>query len=219
MKNIVIAFFPLFWAAVQLSAQDKIAAGGFASMAYYLGDFNHDTPFLTPGPYVGGTVTYSLTDYYSLRVNLGGGQLKGSPSNYIGKLQANTPGQTPADFNSMFFDADVRFELGFLPYDPFLVDRRTRSFSPYYSIGAGVTYQSSNPFFQIPMTFGVKYRLFYRLTATLEWTFRKTFSDRLDNWENIRVSSSTINNNDWISFIGISLIYNLSDKADCPAFK
>ncbi|MGL4364449.1 MAG: DUF6089 family protein [Bacteroidales bacterium] len=219
MRNFAIAFFILLCTS-KLLAQDKLAAGGFASVVYYLGDFNHDTPMLSPSPYVGGSILYNLTDYYSLRLNLGGGQLKGSPSNYDGKLQSNSLEQVPADFNTMFFDADIRFELGFLPYDPFLVDRTTRAFSPYYSIGAGITYQSSNPFFQIPMTFGIKYRLFYRLTATLEWTFRKTFNDRIDNWENIKTKTGmSINNNDWISFVGISLIYNLSDKADCPAFK
>jgi len=199
-------------------AQERIGAGGLMSAAYYMGDFNIDQPLYMPSLYVAGVISYNLSDFYDLHINMGGGQLRGNPAKFDGRLLSNTPNQQPSAFKRNFFDADVRLDVGFLPYDAFGIDKHKFSYTPYVSLGAGLCYSSGQPYFQLPFSFGVKYRLMYRLTMGAEWAFRKTFNDNIDGWENIRTTSpKTLHNNDWISYIGIYFTYQLSDKVLCPS--
>ncbi len=221
MKKVAFAIFLIvsFGLIPRVCAQENIGAGGLVSAAYYMGDFNPGVPFYKPSLYVGGIVTYKFSDYYGLRMNVGGGRLRGEPTTYDGFLMSNEPQQERTAFDTYFFDVDARFEVGFLPYDPFASDPKRYSFSPYFSLGAGLGYTKENLYLQLPVSFGIKYRLLYRLTVGVEWAFHKTFSDKIDGWENIRTSGWTVNNNDWISYVGIYFTYQLADKMLCPALR
>ncbi len=227
MKKVafIIALTVVLTAAMRSHAQENVGAGGLVSAAYYMGDFNPGGPLYKPSLYVGGVINYNFSDYYGLRVNMGGGELRGDPSTYDGRLMSNSTGQMPVSFKRYFFDVDARFEVGFLPYDAFGNDPTRYSFSPYFSLGAGFGYSGGTPYLQLPISFGIKYRLFYRVTMGVEWAFRKTFNDNLDGWENIRrdtyqnVIKTTVNNNDWISYVGVYFTYQLADRILCPALK
>jgi hypothetical protein len=226
MKKVafIIALTAVLAAASRSHAQENVGAGGLVSASYYMGDFNPDGVLYKPSLYFGGVINYSLSDYYTLRVNMGGGELRGDPATYGGRLMSNSPGQMPVSFKRYFFDADARFEVGFLPYDPFGNDPTRYSFSPYFALGAGFGYSGGTPYLQLPLSFGVKYRLFYRITMGVEWAFRKTFNDNLDGWVSIRrtvnnEAFSTVNNNDWISYVGVYFTYQLADRILCPALK
>ena len=59
-----------------------------------------------------------------------------------------------------------------------------------------------------------------RVTAGAEWSFRKSFNDRIDGLENPSGVHSVIHNNDWYSFMGIFITYKFFNFAgDCPAYK
>ncbi|MDR2938021.1 MAG: DUF6089 family protein [Prevotellaceae bacterium] len=221
MKKVALVILLMLVAclAPRAYAQENVAAGGLASAVYYMGDFNHDQPLYQPGMYVGGMIGYSFSDYYSLRVTMGGGQLRGDPATYDGRLMSSSPGQRSVPFKRSYFDADVRLEVGFLPYDPFGNNPKQFRYTPYFSLGAGLGYAGGAPFMQTPISFGFKYRLFYRVSMGVEWAFRKTFNDNLDGWENIRTTETTFHNNDWISYVGVYFTYQLADRLLCPALK
>lgn len=209
-------------ASLSAKAQRDVSIGGLVSASSYVGDFNPGGIMYKPGVYVGGVMHYAFTEYYSLRVGLGAGNLRGDPAAYDGRLMSNLPHQEPAAFNQHFFDADVRLEVGFLPYEPFEYNPKKFSFSPYFALGVGGAYSRGAPFLQLPIAVGAKYRIAYRLTLGAEWTFRKTFNDNLDGWENVRNSSpskTSLSNNDWISYVGVYLTYQLSDKGCCHELK
>ena len=206
--------------APRLHAQENVAAGGLASASFYLGDFNPDVPLYMPSLYVGGLINYSFSDYYSLRVNMGGGELRGDPHTYGGRLMSGSPGQMPIPFRRFFFDVDARIEVNFLPYDPFGYNPDRFAYTPYFSLGAGLGYSGGKPYLQLPVSVGFKYRLFYRVTMGVEWAFRKTFEDNLDGWINIRTTKEgTRNNNDWISYTGVYITYQLTDKIMCQSLR
>ncbi len=223
MKNVAITiliFTTLMLTGRRACAQENLSAGGLVSAAYYMGDFNPGGPMYMPSLYVGGMLSYRFSDYYGLRVNLGGGELRGDPTRYSGRLLSNTPGQTPESFQRFFFDADARFEVGFLAFDPFGRDPKKNAISPYFSLGAGLSYSSGAPYMQLPLALGVKYRPLYRVTLGVEWAFRKTFNDNIDGWENIRTSDArTAGNNDWISYAGFYITYQLADQCLCHDLK
>ncbi|MDR3366403.1 MAG: DUF6089 family protein [Prevotellaceae bacterium] len=207
-------------ASLSAKAQKEVSIGGLVSASSYIGDFNSSGIIYKPGVYAGGLIHYAITEYYNLRVGLGAGNLRGDPSTYKGRLKPNVPNQKPAAFNHRFFDADARFEVGFLPYEPFLYDHKKYAFSPYFSLGVGVAYSHGAPFLQFPVAVGARYRVAYRFTLGAEWTFRKTFNDSLDGWENVRASESkSLSNNDWVSYVGVYLTYQLSDKGCCHELK
>jgi hypothetical protein len=220
MRLTILLSFVTLTASLSVKAQKDISVGGLVSASSYIGDFNPGGILSKPGVYVGGIAHYTITEYYSLRIGLGAGNLRGDPATYKGRLMPNLLHQKSASFDQRFFDADVRIEVGFIPYVPFGYDPKKLSFSPYFALGGGVAYSKGAPFLQFPVAVGAKYRIAHRFTLGAEWTFRKTFNDDLDSWENVRVSSAkTFNNNDWISYIGVYLTYQLSDEGCCHDLK
>ncbi|MDR3297493.1 MAG: DUF6089 family protein [Prevotellaceae bacterium] len=205
-------------------AQENIGVGGMVGTSFYLGDLNPSLPFYKPGLYVGGFVHYAFTEYYGLRVSMGGGNFRGvapaDPASYLDnyRLMANTPNQMATSFNQSYLHLDARFEMGFLPYDPLDHNADRNNIAPYYAVGVGFAYCNGSPFVQLPLSIGVKYRVAFRFTLGAEWTFCKTFNDRLDGWENIRPASTLpLSNSDWISYFGLHLTYQLGSKELCPA--
>jgi hypothetical protein len=215
--TIAILLFSATLAAPSFAkAQENMSIGGLISASSYIGDFNPGSIIKHPGAYVGGILHYTFSEYYNLRVGLGAGNLRGDPSTYEGRLASNISYQKPIAFNQLFFDVDTRLEVGFLPYDPLGFDPKRLTFSPYFALGMGMAYSNGSPFIQLPVAVGAKYRIMHRFTLGAELTYRKTFNDELDNWESVKASSGrTLHNNDWISYVGIYLTYQLSEKECC----
>jgi len=155
-------------------------------------------------------------------------------------------------FNRNLIDFNTGIELGFRPFEP-VMHRMSERFAPYLFIGIGVTIAYADSYasaddarsasaihsriygtnddnstniqaFNIPIGLGFKYSPWKRWTLGAEWQFKKTFSDDIERFNNVRPSE--INNNtkgsifmntDWISFLGISLSYRLAVKSKCPS--
>jgi hypothetical protein len=163
-------------------------------------------------------------------------------------------GRPTVYFSRNFIDFNTGIELGFRPLEP-VVHRMNERFAPYLFIGVGITilYADSNAkeedarsayslypriygtsdvntgtvqAFNIPIGIGFKYSPWKRWTIGAEWQFKKTFSDDIDRFNNIKPSElnnnkegSLLMNTDWISFVGVSISYRLAIKSKCPSFK
>jgi hypothetical protein len=163
-------------------------------------------------------------------------------------------GRPAVYFSRNFIDFNTGIELGFRPLEP-VVHRMNERFTPYLFIGVGITILYADPnastedarsayslypriygnsdinsgtiqAFNIPIGIGFKYSPWQRWTIGGEWQFKKTFSDDIDRFNNVKPSD--INNNkegslflntDWMSFFGVSISYRLAVKSKCPSFK
>jgi hypothetical protein len=163
-------------------------------------------------------------------------------------------GRPSVFFNRNFIDFNTGVELGFRPFEP-VEHRINERFTPYIFLGIGVTIAYSDPnaksedarsasslypriygtndsnsgtiqAFNIPIGIGFKYSPWKRWTIGAEWQFKKTFSDDIDRFNNVKPSD--INNNkegslfmntDWISFLGVSISYRLAVKSKCPSLR
>lgn len=198
----------------QSKAQEVHDIGIQGGISTYLGDFNNTNIFYSPSPYFGAHYRYNFSDYNSLRFSANAGQIQGSSSNYSDYLPNVGSG---IKFQELFFSADLKYEVNFLPFDPLSV--RRRFFSPYLSTGISLYVYNGSLLPAIPFGGGVKFALGKRMTFGVEFQFSKTFTDNLDNYVNVSDSRSFIHNNDWFFTCGLVFSYRLKfGQKTCPAY-
>lgn len=137
------------------------------------------------------------------------------------------------NFENTINELALGLEFNFLEYDLHSLDNQ---FTPYVHIGlAGFMHNElavsnnktydldSNKFnLAIPMTVGVKTKLYKQLSIGAEVGFRYTFSDNLDGsnpsnnvYKNLRFGN--LDSKDWYVFSGITLTYTFGENpCFCP---
>jgi hypothetical protein len=195
----------------QRSADYGVSLGALS----YLGD-SVKTLF-KPGPAAQFFYRYNFNPRQSVRANIMGG--------YI------TPLKAPIG------ELGVTYEFNFFPYSTFR--SRHIDYTPYIAAGAAFSFvlnevfldnqapQSFHPFFSIPFSAGFKINVANQIGLEFEYGFRKTFYDKFDGQYEIMtpgdspsaVDHSWLHNNDWYSFMGVSVTWKMYNKlAGCPAF-
>lgn len=217
MKRMLVIICSIFFIYVG-HAQRKADIGVFAGTAYYLGDINPSRQFYSPSFAVGGLYRYNLNPRYSIRGSMYYAGLKADDLDFDNLFQQ----QRGSDFNANVLDATLQFEFNFLPYSTV---GKQWDYTPYLSGGVGFAFiNSSSAFtyeFEFPFGIGCKINLAKRLSAGIEWGFRKTFYDYIDGLENISdpESRGLFHNYDWYSIAGVFINYKIFDyREDCPAY-
>jgi len=200
------------------SAQVNAELGIWSGVGNYLGDINPNNQFYPAKLTMGGLFRYNFNARYSLRVNMLATKLEANDLDFDNYFQQ----KRRARFATGIVDFSVLCEFNF---QPFWVPKRsfTKVVTPYLLGGIGYVYSgSTTSSVAIPMGLGLKSNLGGRWTGALEWTFRKTFTDNLDNLD-APVGGDTQNslhNNDWLSFIGVIISYRLfPENKDCQAYE
>ena len=214
MKKIIL-FFSSFLVICSANCQKRADIGVFGGTNFYLGDINPLIPFNTPSYFFGGIYRYNITERYAVRLNGVYANLKDSdPNNYY-------PQFSNASFSTNIFDFAGQFEFNYSPYIPKI---EQGDFSTYLCLGIGGNFQLGEANvvnLTIPFGTGFKYNLTTRISTGIEWSFRKTFNDRLDGYETFSQggSNSFLFNNDWYSFLGLFITYKFFNFAEnCPAY-
>jgi hypothetical protein len=195
--------------------------GLFAGTAYYMGDINPNRHFYRPSVSLGLLYRYYLNTRYAIKANVYYAQLSGSDFDFPGQLHPDRP-LSPATFHTSLIDLALSVEFNFLPYTPGIANW---NYTPYISTGISGALiassdRSSTNLLSVPFGLGVKFNVTKRITAGAEWSFRKTFNDRLDGLENPSGKYSVLHNNDWYSFLGVFITYKFFNFATaCPAYK
>ncbi len=210
-----------------LNAQRKShEVGLFGGVAYYMGDLNQRKLFYSIEPSLSFIYKLNLNPRYALRFNATLASLSGSDTKSDNGYQL----QRNHSFNIPLTEFAALFEFNFLPYKP---ESRYEYFSPYIVIGLGVmifpTDKETIPVQPvIPFGIGMKYAINRRLGVAAEWSYRKTFTDYLDqlppdtytetaSLDNKQTSYSS--SKDWYSFAGISFTYKFAlGSSKCPAY-
>lgn len=197
--------------------QEKTDIGILAGTSYYLGDINHSRHFYKPSPSGGVIVRYNFNSRNSIRFHGLFAMLRGDPKDF----EEPTPNSSYSEFTTYLADVGLSTEFNFMPYQATKL-RRNR-FTPYISGGFGYSFiLGGKPAAALSFGGGFKYNLTRRMSGGAEWSFRKTFSDQLDDgalnpgYEN----NVFFHNKDWFSIVGVFITYKIFDWGlDCPAYE
>ena len=227
MRIIIIVF--TFFSLVS-SAQKSLEGGLVLGTFYYLGDINTSQQFSSYQFGGGLFLRENLNKRWSLRLGGIAGTLSSDDqlSPYIYQKKRN------ASFQTSVLEIVPQFEFNFLPYK-IGGDREAYNISPYFAGGIGfllATSSQSSYNFTIPMAVGIKFSLNDKAEIGVEWAFRKTFTDKLDNLipqeydlKNMYPNKSKFkqntfkNDDDWYSFASIFIVYKIFQSGSvCNAY-
>ncbi len=216
----IILIITLAMGALQGNAQEakyKFDIGGGIGMSGYLGDVNESNMYKHPGISAEASFRYIANTRLAIRGIFKAVSLSGN-SNDFGIV---FPEGKSYEFSSWAYDLGGRIEFNFFGYGIGETYKRLKRWSPYLSIGAGVTMSSSdgNSSFamNLPMGLGIKYKLRQRLNLGMEFTMTKVFGDKVDG-KNIndlyQIKSSMIKNTDWYSTLTFSITYEFGERCE-----
>ena len=215
---LVLIILPLI-----VHAQRKSDLGFIASTDFYLGDINPDKIFLSPRFAFGPIFRYNFNERYSVRGQLIFAQLAGDedPERNITKRLS------PVNFSASLINLAAQAEYNFFDYK---TGDKPGIWTPYIFGGFGYSVMLSSEVspsgvtpvnhFTLPFGVGGKVNITRRLSAGVEWSLNKNFSDRIDGVISPLPDSEKIFfGNDWYSFLGLFITYKFFKFADdCPVY-
>ena len=223
MKGKLVAVFLLLLSVCGVSAQEleyNLELGGMAGACCYMGDANNMS-LLSNGALVGGVLArYNINPRMAVKGNLAIGRIKGTT---VGKDNKFPMGGN-ITFGRNLFELGAQYECHFFAYGTGAGYKDSRRIAPYLLGGVGLTYapNPANHVFalNIPIGFGVKYKLAERVNVGAEWTMRFTTSDRLDVVNTLGlmlddpygIESKGLKNKDAYSWLMLYVSYDMFPK-------
>jgi opacity protein-like surface antigen len=200
-------------------SQRKGDIGIFGGASYYMGEINPVRHFYKPSPDFGAIYRYNFNQRNSLRFHAIYGSLRGDDLDFTNDFQQ----ARALSFQTSFLELALNTEFNFLPYQH---GKRKDRYTPYVTGGLGYNFVFSpdkRGTTDLVITYGAgfKFNVSKRISAGGEWSFRKTFNDRLDGVVNPGPDNTVFyHNNDWYSIVGIFVTYKfLTYLLECPAYE
>ncbi|MBQ7635050.1 MAG: outer membrane beta-barrel protein [Bacteroidaceae bacterium] len=205
-----------------LMAQDdleyRMEVGGALGAGFGINDTNYEF-FGQPGAGGGALWRWVFSPRSALKVQAGYVMSKGDTD----KMEDFQPAQplTPSEerlrysFSGGLVSLDVLYEIHFLPYGYKANYLGHKRLVPYLQIGVGATYGTAGKAFspEIPVGFGLKYKLAERLNLGFDWQMRFTTSDKLDGLEAPQgIKSQAFKNKDYYHTAFITLTYSFAPR-------
>lgn len=164
---------------------------------------------------------FVLNPRMAVKLELGYNFIKGSTEG-VGEFyptETTMPGAQRLSYSMSggIVDLAAMYELHFLPYGWYRNYLGHKRITPYVQLGAGVLYSTPGKAFsvQFPIGVGLKWKVARRVNLGLDWTFRFTLSDGLDNLKDpTGISVSGFHGKDFYSKTMLTLTYDISPK--CP---
>lgn len=216
----IIMTISLVSSVMPASAQEakyKFDIGAGVGMSGYLGDVNESNLFKHPGVAAGLSFRYIVDTRWAVRALLNAVSLSGNSADY----DIVFPTGESYEFKSWAYDLGVRGEFNFFGYGVGETYKKLRRWSPYLALGIGATMASSDGStafaMNIPMAFGVKYKLRERLNLGLEFSMTKVFGDQVDSkhlQDMYQIKSSMLKNTDWYSAVMFSVTYEFGERCE-----
>lgn len=221
VKVLLVLLATNFSLLAPIQAQDepeyKMEVGAGVGLMNYLGDYNGN--LLKDMQPMGGLVAkYKMNPRMAWAATLNYGQLKGDVENADTWYPGNpTTNGVPASFSTKLTDFNVKFEYNFWPFGTGREYHGAQPLTPFISLGSGLAFASGDKSvvaFQVPIGFGLKYKLKDRLNLTAEWLMHISGSDQLDGIRDpygIK-SSDLFKNTDCYTTLQLSLTYEFMEK-------
>ncbi len=193
----------------------KFELGPALGFSGYLGDANTSNLYAHPG-FAGGVLfRYLVSPRWNIRGNLTVATLSGNSADMTNVL----PGGASYEFSSTVYDLGARIDFNFFNYGIGETYRRMRRWTPYLTVGMGVSMASCGGTtavaFNIPMGAGLRYKINPRLNLGLEWSMTKAFTDKVDGPvlnDLYGIKSSFAKNTDWYSTVMVSLTFEFGER-------
>ena len=203
-------------AQTQASVEEyKFDIGVGLGMSGYLGDANESNLFAHPGVAFDASFRYLINSRWAIRGLFTTSSLSGSTA----EMENVLPEGKVYEFKSQIYDLGARAEFNFFNYGIGETYKQLSRFSPYLSLGLGVTMSSTGGdsfvAMSLPMGFGVKFKARPRLNLGLEFTMTKVFGDNVDSRELTdlyQIKSSFLKNTDWYSTLTFSISYEFGRR-------
>ena len=214
MKNIFFFCLLLIFIST-ISAQQKTDFGLFLGGSSYVGDINPGKQFYKPRPSAGILMRININKRFAVRLNSTYVMLSGDTKDFPDQVLPYKPNYS---FATNLLDFSSQLEFNFMPY---ITCTEKWMNSTYVAGGIGYTFNLSGNknFMTIPFGFGFKINITDRLSTGLEWSYRKTFYDGIDNVQS-PLGKSILHNNDWYSTYGLFITYKfVKFAAKCPVYK
>ncbi len=226
--NILLKSFFVFLIllySLQTKSQRSDDIGFFIGGSYYMGDINPNTVFYKPSPALGITYRHNYNPFFSISYEIKRGGLNANDSDFT-KTSYQLLRKAEMSKNHLTEGA-ILMEYNLFPVSGEKSKREV--FSPYIKLGVAVYYASkaSKPNqLCIPFGVGIKYKWSKKVETSIEWAYRKTFNDNIDdisqyfpNKQFKQRQRSFSKTKDWYSFFGINLHYSLKrTSTKCPAY-
>ena len=200
-----------------LSAQEstyKFDIGASLGVSGYLGDANTANLYKNPGMAAGASFRYLANTRWAIKGMLTYAGLSGNSSDMTNVY----PGGETYKFTSKVYDLSGRVEFNFFNYGIGETYRKLKRWSPYLSLGIGLTVascQGTAVAFNIPMSVGIKYKLRESINLGAECTMTKAFNDNIDGPvldDLYDIKSSFMKNTDWYSTFMVSVSFEFGER-------
>lgn len=202
--------------ALSVQAQEleyALELGAMAGPSFYMGDANLNG-FYKQTTLAGALMgRYNFTPRTALKFNLGYGKVKGDATKETNRFPEREGREWR--FDNGIVDAGCQFELNFWGYGTGTGYKGHKRLTPYIQAGVGLVFGSNTAALNLPVGFGIKYKIKPRLNVGLDWTMRLSTSDKLDGLEDpYGIESGMFKNKDSYSWTMVYVTYDL-----CPKYR
>ncbi|MBO5541677.1 MAG: outer membrane beta-barrel protein [Muribaculaceae bacterium] len=214
MRRVLAILVLLMLGLSSVHAQDyRFEFGPALGMSGYLGDLNRSNMYKHPGVAGGGIFRYIANSRWAVKGNLLYAGLKGNSND----VQSRFPLDQHYEFSSSVIDLGGQVEFNFFHFGSGPRYKNYKRVSPYLTLGLGMSMAfvngHTNMAMNLPMGFGVKYKLKERLNLGFEFTMRKCFGDGMDGLSDLYgVKHSFAKNTDWYSVAMFTVSYEFSKR-------
>ena len=219
MKNKLLMIFFILFVTFTVSAQ-RSEVGLFGGSSFYNGDINPINHFRLSKPQFAYGLFYrhNFDSRLAMKLSYTQGTLKDDD------LSSNFQPVRYISFTTLINELSAQFEVNFFDFS---IDGENNRITPYIFGGVGLTainvvnltnvyipgitdskYGDNTTIASFPIGVGVKYCPVSNMALGFEWGIRKTNSSRLDGVHTDPYRSSA--ENDWYSFAGFSISFNLN---------
>jgi len=199
---------------VCLNAQEleyRYEIGGMLGTGFYMGDANYGTLYKNSQLAGGALLRYNINPRMALKFNLSYSGIKGNAQDLKNKFP-NIPGQE-WKFNKSVIDLGCQYELNFWAYGTGQGYKGTRRLVPYIQAGLGFTHANKTLTMNIPVGFGVRYKLKERINIGVDWSMHFSMSDKLDGINDpYSIKSGFLKNKDSYGVTMFYITYDISPR-------
>lgn len=217
---LLIAMVVPAYSAAQDDTEYQMELGAGIGGSFYLGDVN-SVMYKNTG-FAGAILArYIMNPRMALKGMLSYGTIKGSTSSVnnfypddIASGSVSTQRRNYS-FSGSVVDFSIIYELHFLPYGIGNAYLGYSRLTPFLQLGIGGLYgtEAKDISANIPLGFGLKYKLSSRLNLALDWTIHFSLSDKLDGMDSpLGIKGSGFKNKDHYSQTMLTLTYDIAPK-------
>lgn len=205
---VLIQFHPARVEAQEL--EYALELGGNAGGSFYFGDANYSGWYKHLGGSLGAIARWNINPRMALKFNLTYGGLSGDLKDTDNKY----PLLEKTSFSESVFDVGCQYELHFWGFGTGTATYKGhKRWTPYIQLGLGGTYCNKTFTMNLPIGFGIKYKIKDRLNVGFDWTVRFTMSDKLDGIEDpYGIKSGFMKNKDSYCLTTFYVTYDLCPK-------